>query len=436
METPPPENRSQTPGAEALLDLATDVIRQKNTYIELLQDVAVAVNQSLCVEEAIKVCLEKICRHMDWCIGQAYFLQGENGGTFESTPLWHLDSERFGHLRRFIESNRVQLGTGLPSRVVASGKLEWTNDVCGDAEFVRRGDARAAGLTSALALPILVGKTVVAVLEVFSDKPVVVDEPFLEVMANVGVQLGRAFERARAEEAQRQFSVDLLRAQDHDRRRVARELHDSAGQYLAATSMCLSSARERAKGLSPEVDQKLDEAASMITRCESEIRTISYLLHPPLLEELGLVSAARWCVEGFAQRSGIRVQVEITDTVGRLDSEVELVLFRVLQESLTNIHRHSGSKVAGVRIGADSGRVWLEVSDRGKGMPNEPLEPFARSKSRPGVGITGMRERVKDLAGVLEITSDQSGTRVKAVIPLASEPHNIKVDRKKLSAAS
>jgi len=123
----------------------------------------------------------------------------------------------------------------------------------------------------------------------------------------------------------------------------------------------------------------------------STVRTISYLLHPPLLEEAGLVSTVGWYADGFATRSGIVATVEIPETFGRLNKEIELALFRVLQESLTNVHRHSGSKTVSVRIGADSERVWLEVEDQGKGSTNGSV--------RAGVGITGMRERIKNLAG-------------------------------------
>jgi len=146
------------------------------------------------------------------------------------------------------------------------------------------------------------------------------------------------------------------------------------------------------------------------------VRTISHLLHPPLLEELGLPSATRWCVQGFAERSGIQIQVEIPEDLPRLDRDTELVLFRVLQESLTNVHRHSGSKTALVRMGHDPAKVWLEVRDEGR------RAALAEHAIRPGVGIRGMQERVRELAGVLDFTSDPGGTCVKAVIPLSAAP--------------
>ena len=221
----------------------------------------------------------------------------------------------------------------------------------------------------------------------------------------------RTAELEQSNQQLRQLSARLIRSQDDERRRIARELHDSAGQYLGAVSIAL----EMAKREQDEATRKMEEAAEMAKGCAGEIRTISHLLHPPLLEELGLASAAHWYVEGFAVRSGIQVDVEIPKHLDRLGTDVELVLFRILQEALTNIHRHSGSKTASIRIGADGKQAWLDVRDQGKGCSNGASGEF-----RPGIGITGMRERVKDLSGTLEITSDETGTRVRAVLPLAA----------------
>jgi signal transduction histidine kinase len=207
-----------------------------------------------------------------------------------------------------------------------------------------------------------------------------------------------------------------MRAQDEERRRIARELHDSAGQYLAAVSMALEAVKSEAKNLPASLTQKLEQASGVTKACSNEIRTMSHLLHPPLLEELGLASAIRFYVEGFAARSGIQVLVEMPEELGRLGNDIEIVLFRVLQESLTNIHRHSGSKTATIHVGADSRQAWIEIQDEGKGKDDGNSASF-----RPGIGIMGMRERVKYLGGVLEITSNHNGTRVKAVIPLTSE---------------
>jgi signal transduction histidine kinase len=216
----------------------------------------------------------------------------------------------------------------------------------------------------------------------------------------------------------RLLSNRLMRSQDDERRRIARELHDSAGQYLAALGMSLEAARRSATELPPKVTEKLDEATEIVGKCSSEIRTLSHLLHPPLLEELGLASAIEWYVEGFASRSDVEVKLQIPPKLKRLDEPIELALFRVLQECLTNIHRHSGSKTAIVKVEADEHRVNLEVIDRGRGIPKPLLETRFAASKRLGVGINGMRERLKDLGGTLEIHSTNLGTTARAIIPL------------------
>jgi PAS domain S-box-containing protein len=241
------------------------------------------------------------------------------------------------------------------------------------------------------------------IIEGSSETPVLIQASVVDIT-----------EITRAQEELRHLSAKLMNSQDEEHRKIARELHDSVGQYLAAISMAVDVARKEPESTA----RKLDEAAEMTRACIAEVRTISYLLHPPLLEELGLASAIRWYVEGFAARSGIQVQVKMADQLGRLGSDVELALFRVLQESLTNVHRHSGSKTAIINAGVDAKQAWLEVQDEGKGDANGGAAsvPF-----RFGIGLTGMRERVKALGGVLEITRNERGTSVKAVVPLASK---------------
>lgn len=219
----------------------------------------------------------------------------------------------------------------------------------------------------------------------------------------------------------RLLSNRLMQSQDDERRRIARELHDSAGQYLAALGMSLEAVRRGATEMPPKVAEKLDEATEIVEKCSSEIRTLSHLLHPPLLEELGLASAIEWYVEGFASRSDIEVKLQIPPKLPRLDEPIELALFRVLQECLTNIHRHSGSKTAIVKVETDEHRVNLEVIDEGKGIPKPVLDTQFVPSKRLGVGINGMRERLKGLGGTLEIQSTNLGTTARAAIPLRAD---------------
>ncbi|MGA9073374.1 MAG: sensor histidine kinase, partial [Candidatus Sulfotelmatobacter sp.] len=212
-----------------------------------------------------------------------------------------------------------------------------------------------------------------------------------------------------------QLTSRLLQMQDEERRKFSRELHDSLGQYLAGVKMNL----DMFSGAKP-TDELLANAIQLLDQSIAETRTISHLLHPPLLDEVGFASAAKWYLQGFSERSGVEVKVEMPDDLGRLPRPLELGLFRVLQESLTNIHRHSKSAKAEVTLKPLPGKVVLQVKDYGKGIPQELLKTFRTRGTGFGVGLTGMRERVRELGGQLEIQSNLSGTQISVTMPLAA----------------
>jgi signal transduction histidine kinase len=205
----------------------------------------------------------------------------------------------------------------------------------------------------------------------------------------------------------------LLQTRDQEARRIARELHDSAGQLLAAISMNIAKVKAQAHKLDEVGARAVTENMGMIEQISSEIRTISHLLHPPLLDELGLASALRWYVEGFSERSKITVEVEIPSDLGRLPTEQEIAIFRIVQECLTNIHRHADSKTAAIRIRRDAEQIVVVAEDSGRGIPEEK-----RQSSSGGVGFRGMHERIRYLGGKLELHSDSNGTVVTATLPL------------------
>jgi signal transduction histidine kinase len=226
--------------------------------------------------------------------------------------------------------------------------------------------------------------------------------------------------REKAEDQLRRLSVRLMALQDQERRHIARDLHDTTGQTLSAMKMNIAMLQEMSKAGDPAWEL-LRDLSSLSDEALQEIRTTSYLLHPPLLDEAGFASAARWFVDGFAKRSGIQVTCTIPPQMDRPPAHCELVLFRILQESLTNVHRHSGASVAGVVLVRDDGHLTLEVSDNGAGIPEERLARL-REVSDSGVGLAGMRERVRELGGEFEIRSNSRGTTVSVRVPLADAP--------------
>jgi PAS domain S-box-containing protein len=223
-------------------------------------------------------------------------------------------------------------------------------------------------------------------------------------------------ERKRSETNIRALSGQLLQLRDDERRHIARELHDSSGQIIVALIMNLAVIEAEAEHLSPKAVTACRDSAELLQHMSKDLRTMSHLLHPPLLGEVGLPSAIRLYVEGFAERSKIEVTLEQSPQFGRLSSVAETAIFRIVQECLTNIHRHSGSPTARIRIARDEVEVRVEVQDEGKGVPPDGTSPGLKA----GVGIQGMRERVRLLGGRCEISSGKGGTLVVAILPLTN----------------
>jgi len=227
-------------------------------------------------------------------------------------------------------------------------------------------------------------------------------------MRDSAVELERMVDERTA--ALRLLSSRLMTMQDDERRRIARELHDGLGQELVAIKMLLNGILHD----SPRLAKRVAEVNDMIDGAAQQIRSLSHLLHPPLLDEMGLESALNWYAQGFGKRSGVDVEVSVAPDIGRLGVEAETAIFRIVQECLTNVHRHSGSTKASIQLTRSSGLITLEVCDQGKGM-----NPHHRNgEGSPGVGLAGMRERVRQLRGHLDISSHEGrGTTVVATMP-------------------
>jgi signal transduction histidine kinase len=228
-------------------------------------------------------------------------------------------------------------------------------------------------------------------------------------------------DRKSAEAALRQLSTHLLSAQDDERRRIARELHDTTAQSLAAVSMNLARIEHLAPDLAPKAADLLADSVALANQCQKEIRTLSYLLHPPMLEEAGLGAAVQWFANGVQQRASIQVAVDVPEKLERMPNDIETTLFRIVQESMNNITRHSGSPNASIRLVRNTGEVILQVKDEGKGIPPEKLERVNGNVAGLGVGVAGIWERVRQFGGDLDITSNSRGTTVTVVLPLEGE---------------
>jgi PAS domain S-box-containing protein len=219
-----------------------------------------------------------------------------------------------------------------------------------------------------------------------------------------------------ANDSLRDLSARLLQITDQEKSRLARELHDSVGQLLVAIRMNIATVQSQAGKLDEAGAKAVAENIVLVEQISTEIRTISHLLHPPLLDEVGLASALRWYIDGFRDRSTINVEIDVSPDLGRLSAEKETAIFRIVQECLTNIHRHSGSKTAAIRILKNGERILVAAEDSGGGIPSDKLRMIRSGRS--GIGFRGMAERIRYLGGNLEIRSTNAGTTVTATLPL------------------
>jgi PAS domain S-box-containing protein len=223
-------------------------------------------------------------------------------------------------------------------------------------------------------------------------------------------------------EALRYLSANLMQLQDKERRKIARDLHDGIGQYLVALKLNFDMLASSV----PDSSDLWLESQELLEQCVTETRSLSYLLHPPMLEEAGLSSTIQWYIEGFRQRSKLDVKLNLSATLPRLSSTIEIAVYRVLQESLTNVLRHSGSKVVEISLGNRDNEIFLEVKDRGRGISPDLLKRFKETGSRVGVGLAGMRERVTEIGGRFDITSGPQGTVVRLTVPVIDSEGEIK----------
>jgi signal transduction histidine kinase len=329
---------------------------------------------------------------------------------------------RIDRLEKVIQGKLAVLQGSIDLRKAGSA------DAARQAEFTAENEDLTAQMSTILTAMLdeenrLLAQRVVVSADTYRRMRMVLAIAFVAVLFFLLMTFGRLLvelrNRMRAEAAVRRLSGRILQLQDVERRKVARELHDGVGQFFASSKMAVDVILHE-DSLSAAQRKALTEASDLLEQGIAEARTLSHLLHPPLLDELGFRAAAEWYINGFSERSKVKVQFTSPANLELMSKEIELVLFRVLQEALTNIHRHAASATAEVRIYCVSGRVSMEVEDQGKGISRTLLDDFRRSTGT-GVGLAGMRERVSEFQGTLEIMSHGRGTLLKIEMPLPAE---------------
>lgn len=307
---------------------------------------------------------------------------------------------------------------GFCSTVDGQGRALTVGDINSDPLFaVHREAALREGLQMASFRPILtMEKEILGALALSYPQSAHWPKPDAEMVERAVHLAAIAIECYRNEQELREFSKRLSQSQDDERRRIARELHDSTGQKLSVLAMNLALVQNKVSSSDKELHKVLSDCSSLTTDLSEEVRTLSYMMHPPLLDECGLETCIQMYSRGINRRVGLEVVLDIPSRLERLSEEAELTIFRIVQASLTNIHLHSGSDNATVRIERNPAGLTVTISDQGRGIPSGVLDRSPLGKG-VGVGIAGMRERVKYLGGRLEIESSEYGTQVKATIP-------------------
>ena len=407
--------------------------RELSRVLELQRRVSISLLETGSLPEMLQRCVEVIVSHLGASFARIWTLNSEDAmlELRASAGLYtHLDGAH----------SRIPMGQFKIGLIARERTPHLTNSVLGDPRVHNQEWAKREGMVSFAGYPLIVETRLVGVLGMFSRS--ILPDATLAALASVANSIALGIERKnfeaflhasrealegqvadrtaelrqevavrrKAEEELRAFGNKLVNLRDEEQRRLARDLHDTVGQSLTAASMALGAANREAGELSSVVTRHILEAQECVRETLKEIRIVSYLLHPPLLDESGLVSALREYTEGLSARGDIKVQLIIKDDFERLPAPLETAIFRIVQECLTNVHRHSGSKTAAIRICRSSGAIEVQIADSGKGMP---------ATLTPGVGLRGMRERVGQFGGKFDIQSSGEGTTVTVLLPIA-----------------
>tara|TARA_B100000315_G_scaffold186281_1_gene175621 strand:+ start:8967 stop:11330 length:2364 start_codon:yes stop_codon:yes gene_type:complete len=413
--------RSKAMKSEHLLQLSKELkkeLKRETLFVLLLQKVAVSANESVTVEGALQTCIDLVCEHTRWPVGHVYMPAKDNPKKLLPTDIWHLSGhQEFKTFQKVTKETSFNLGEGLPGRVLSSGKPAWIIDVTKDSNFPRAKLAENIGVKSGFAFPVLKASEVVGVLEFFSmDAIVEPDEELIKVMANIGTQLGRVVERKQAEAALKEFSRKLVESQENERKRIAAELHDSLGQDLLVIK---NEIKRYLKTISEDNrnSEILEFASSIVTQTLKEIKEIAYNLRPPQLDKLGLKDAILSQVKRVLNTSEINIFTEIDVKDVEIPPETEINIFRIIQEGINNIVKHSYSSEAIIRLKNSKENIYLEISDNGEGFDNKKEKK--QNAAFEGFGLKGIAERATMLGGSFQVDSKKGvETTLKIIIPI------------------
>jgi signal transduction histidine kinase len=388
--------------------------RSDAAFARFSSAIAVGAAEAPTIEESLRFVIQQICDYVPWAFGRAR-VAGHRILSRE-IDVWHLGlSARSESGDESVVSKLTATSRAWHSRTPITG-CSFVIDLETDSDASGKRAAHDLGIRSALIVPILLRREAIGALEFFSQKVIRVSELFLERLSDLAAKMGYILELKATEDNARRLSAKLLRAQDEERRRLAKELHDTTAQNVAMMIMDLEVINQSAEALAPNARTALSDCVSLAQQSMRELRTLSYQLHPPMLDELGLLPALRIYAEGFSKRSGIQVQTELPNTYPQLPRELETAVFHVIQEGLTNAQRHSASPWAkiGLSVGPAGLRIRVENVATGTPQVNDAAE-LATS----GVGMRSMQERVEHFGGHLALHSDQNRTILEVVFPLS-----------------
>ena len=378
---------------------------------KLFKVIAIASNETRAIKDTLSFCIERVCKFAGWPLGHLYLAAEKPDSGLVPTEIWHVgDPGKFDVFQKITGNTPLQAGVGLPGRVLASGEPEWIIDVTKDPNFPRARLAENIGVRAGFAFPILIGREVVGVMEFFSTKAVEPDKEMLAIMAQIGTQLGRVLERKRAldqseisQEQLRNLYHRLQEIREEERTRTAREVHDHLSQLLTTIKLEISLLDKKLAQYGPGIQESIQQLLEMSDDAIHSVQRIAMDLRPPILDDLGLAEAIEWQVKEFKTRTGIHCQFIDQMNGFELDLERSTTLFRIFQETLTNIVRHSQATQVGVKLHVDKENIILEVRDNGCGITVEQIQNLR------SLGLLGMRERAMVWGGYVSIEGVSKG---------------------------